>query len=160
METLTAPRLFTGDASLSPPASSVGRLPARLAKSRDLLLGYFRPVLHAYGVTDPQWKVLRVLSRNGELDAGETARQAFLLPSSLSRILRDLGTRGLISARPCESDARRILHALTKAGDKLVADIEPHFVPIYQELERRVGVERLLRLAAALDEFADLLDDA
>ncbi len=153
------PREVIAPERLSSSASNVARLGSKLARSRDGLLSYFRPILHAYGVTDPQWRVLSVLSRSDELDAGETARRAFLLPSSLSRILRDFSARGLISSRISETDARRSMHALTKAGHKLVAEIEPHFIPIYQELERRVGVERLAGLGRVLDEFSDLLED-
>jgi homoprotocatechuate degradation regulator HpaR len=141
------------------PASQVGRMPAKLSRSRDAILAYFRPVLHAYGVTDAQWRVLRALSREGELDATDTARQTFLPPSSLSRILRDLTSRGLIAVRVCPGDARRTLHTLTKAGRKLVADIEPNFAPVYEELERRVGAEPLRQLAEALDRLSDLLEE-
>ena len=139
--------------------STVGRLPSKLARSRDALQSYFRPILHTYGVTDPQWRVLRVLSNADELDAGETARRSFLLPSSLSRILRDFGARGLISSWVSETDGRRSMHALTTSGRNLVAEIEPHLVPVHLELERRFGADRLRALSAMLDEFSEALED-
>lgn len=140
------------------PRSSVGRLPAKLARSRDALLGYFRPIFTAYGLTDSQWRVLRVLSTTDEMDAGETAHRAFLLPSSLSRILRELNDRGLIASWVAPNDARRSMHALSKTGRKLVDDIEPHLALVHQEIERRFGAERVKALAELLDAFSEELE--
>ena len=137
------------------PRNSVRRLPAKLARSRDALLSYFRPIFTAHGLTDSQWRVLRVLSTTDEMDAGETAHRAFLLPSSLSRILRELSERGLIACWVPESDARRSMHALTKAGRKLVDDIEPHLALVHREIESRFGVDRVQALCDMLDAFSD-----
>ncbi len=135
------------------------RLSSKLARSRDAIQAYFRPLLHAHGVTDPQWRVLQALSAAGELDAGETARRAVLLPSSLSRILRDFSARGLISSWVSEIDARRSMHALTPAGRKLVDEIEPQMVPIDQEIERRFGADRVRLLEQMLDALTKGLED-
>lgn len=134
------------------------RLPSKLQRGRDTLVGYFRTVFYVHDLTDPQWRVLRTLSTADEIDASETAKRAFLLPSSLSRILRDLGARGLLQSRVSDKDARRVMLSLTPAGWALMAEIEPFLQPIYHEVERRFGLERLQQLSQLLDEFAEALE--
>jgi len=136
----------------------VRQLPPKLARARDALLSYFRPIFAAHGLTDSQWRVLRVLSTTDEMDAGETAHRAFLLPSSLSRILRELNRRGLIASWAPPADARRSMHALTKAGRELIGEVEPDLALVYREIERRFGVERLRMMVDILDEFSDKLE--
>lgn len=145
---------------INPALVSVARtLPSKLQRGRDTLVGYFRTVFYVHDLTDPQWRVLRTLSTADEVGATETARRAFLLPSSLSRILRDLGARGLIQSQVSDRDARRVMLSLTPAGWALMAEIEPFLQPIYNEVERRFGLDRLQRLSALLDEFVEALDE-
>ena len=82
-------------------------LPAILMRAREAVMARIRPVLRAYEVTEPQWRVLRTLCSVEEVEVTQLADMVFLLPSSLSRILRDLGERGLITRRTSEEDLRR-----------------------------------------------------
>lgn len=153
------PRTEVEDPEVNPALVSVARrLPSKLQRGRDTLVGYFRTVFYVHDLTDPQWRVLRTLSSADEIDATETSRRAFLLPSSLSRILRDLGARGLLQSRVSDRDARRVMLSLTPAGWAMMAEIEPHLQPIYNEVERRFGLERLQKLSALLDEFVEALE--
>jgi len=133
-------------------------LPSKLQRGREALVGYFRTIFYVHDLTDPQWRVLRTLSTADAIDATETSRRAFLLPSSLSRILRDLGARGLLRSQVSDRDARRVMLSLTPAGWALMAEIEPHLQPIYSEVERRFGLKRLQKLSAQLDEFIEALE--
>ncbi len=105
----------------SPALVSVARrLPSKLQRGRDTLVGYFRTIFYVHDLTDPQWRVLRTLSSAEEIDASETAKRAFLLPSSLSRILRDLGARGLLQSRVSDKDARRVMLSTMAVGGLVV----------------------------------------
>lgn len=147
-----------GTAAGQVPGHGIDRLPSGLARSHDALLDHFRPIFTAHGLTASQWRVLRVLSTVGELDAGETARRALLQPSGLSRLLRQLNERGLIATWTPENDARRSMHALTAAGRDLVFEIESQLTDIWREIERRFGVQRLGALAEMLDAFSDAIE--
>ena len=57
----------------------------------------FRPILHARDVTEQQWRVIRVLGEESPLDASEVADRACVLAPSLTRIIRALEERRLIS---------------------------------------------------------------
>lgn len=118
---------------------------------------HFRKVFLLHDLTDPQWRVLRILSESDEIDVSNLARRSYLMGPSLSRILRDLTARGLIVRRVSSSDARRFFHALTPQGRKLLSEISPEFNPIYRDIERRLGTERIKRLNASLAELLEVV---
>ena len=75
----------------------------------------------------------------------------------MSRIVRDLSERGLIARRLSEEDARRSLHSLTPQGVALVQEIVPQFDPLYEQVERDMGMEALGQLNALLARLAHVL---
>ena len=87
-----------------------------LLKAREAVMSHFRPILADHDVTEQQWRVLRVLAEAGMLDASEVAEKAFILAPSLTRMLRSLEERGLISRHKDEADGRRVLLRLAPAG--------------------------------------------
>jgi len=132
-------------------------LPMALLRARESVMRHFRPSLQAVGLTEQQWRTLRALNGQKEIDATRLAAATFLLAPSLTRILRDLEGRGLVSRRPDPRDARVALIALTEVGAALLRRVGAHSERIYQAIEARVGPEKLERLMGALAEIeADL----
>jgi len=131
------------------------QLPELLHRTREALAMHFRKVFLLHNLTDPQWRVLRILSHAEELDVSGLARQSYLMGPSLSRILRDLAARGLIARRVSSKDGRRFFHTLTIRGHRLLEEISPAFNPVYREIESRFGTdpefERTPRRAAGGD---------
>src|SRR5207244_11195184 len=82
-------------------------LPMSLLRAREAVMRQFRPALREHGLTEQQWRILRALAAIDCMEVTDLARTAFLLGPSLSRILRDLETRGLIERRTAEADQRR-----------------------------------------------------
>lgn len=68
-----------------------------LLRAREAVMSHFRPILAAHDVTEQQWRVIRTLSEAGMLDATEVAEKAFILAPSLTRMIRSLEERGLIT---------------------------------------------------------------
>lgn len=152
-----------GAAAGEPPLRAIERsLPLQLLKAREAAMARFRPMLRRHGLTEQQWRVIRVLAAQGRIDATELARRSFLLAPSLTRILRHL-ERGRVIARSTDrEDQRRALFALTRKGHALFAAVAPDSERIYAAIERTFGRENLARLndllgrlAASLDEFGD-----
>lgn len=125
-------------------------LPTSLLRAREAVMRQFRPALRAVDLTEQQWRVVRALGSVPEIDATGLAMATFLLPPSLSRILRDLEKRNLITRRPDPNDLRAWLISLTPDGrqtmDKAGVDIER----IYAAMTERLGVERLETLMQLL----------
>lgn len=118
----------------------------------------FRPVLARHGVTEQQWRVLRVLAEVGQpLDASNIASRASILPPSLTRILKILGERNMISIVRDRSDGRRLLVEISDAGRQLISEVTPESREIYADLERRYGADNIELLLDMLDDLTTKL---
>jgi DNA-binding MarR family transcriptional regulator len=79
------------------------------------------------------------------------AERVFLLPPSLSRILRDLEARGLMLRRASPLDQRRALVSVTGEGEALIRRVEPFLLEKWLEMRSLCGKERLKALYDMLD---------
>lgn len=126
-------------------------MPLKLLRAREAVMEHFRTHLHAAGVTEQQWRVLRCLAEAGEIDLGALARKACLLTPSLSRIVRDLKASGLIRRHVSKSDKRIVIVSLTARGRKLFGAMSEDSNRIYNDIEARIGLSRCARVMRDLD---------
>lgn len=115
-----------------------------------------REMLAETGITEQQWRVLRVLSEHDTLDATELADRASLHQPSLTRILKTLTERGFIGRTTDTQDRRRQVVQLTTAGHAVIQENLAHATEIAEALRGALGPDRfdtLLDLLAALDDF-------
>lgn len=138
------------------PSETSRSLPIALLRAREAVMVRFRPILAAHGVTEQQWRVLRVLGERGPLDASELAERSCLLAPSLTRMIRHLEERGLIARARNESDGRRAMLSITGRGLDLIAGVAPESRQIYETIERRFGSDRLRDLLDLLGDLAAL----
>lgn len=128
-------------------------LPVALLRTREAVMRQFRPVLRSVDLTEQQWRVLRALDSVPEIDATGLAMATFLLPPSLSRILRDLEKRHLINRRPDPTDLRAWLISLTPEGRKIIDAVGGWAETIYATITERIGRERLDTLMRLLRDI-------
>ena len=133
-------------------------LPMELLRAREAAMSRFRPVLREYGLTEQQWRVIRVLSEHDGIDASEVAARSFLLAPSLTRILQFLEKENLVRRRLDSNDQRRSVLTLTQKGRKIVGSVGPDSERQYAEIEAAFGRERLERLYELLAAFYTTLD--
>ena len=129
-------------------------LPIALIRSREKVMGPIRDMLKASGITEQQWRVLRVLSETGPQDLTQISDKAGLLLPSLSRIIRKLLDGGLVVSSINSRDRRRQTVVITLEGQKIIDDNLPQATKIAEELQHHLGTERyeqLLDLLAALE---------
>jgi len=134
-------------------------LPMALLRAREAVMRHFRVSLRSHQLTEQQWRILRALSAVESLEVTELARSAYLLGPSLSRILRDLEQRGLITRRAVKADLRRGVVSISEAGLALIEVVAPSSEAIYAEITRRYGVEKLAALQEMLRELEASLKD-
>lgn len=134
-------------------------LPMRLLKAREVVMRKFMPTLRSHGLSAQQWRVLRALMEAEQRDASEISGRCAILMSSLSRILRNLHRRGLISRKICAGDQRRSLISITAQGRSLVNEIAPISEQRYDHIARKFGSENLSNLYSLLSELIDSLED-
>ncbi len=119
-----------------------------------------RPSLRAHGLSDQQWRVLRVLGEHaherGGIETGRVASEAYLLGPSLTGVLTRMERNGLIERQRCVQDARRTVVRATAAGltkvQALSQTIEAHYV----WMEQHLGKAQLTRLYDLLDQLIAL----
>ena len=119
-----------------------------------------RPSLRAHGLSDQQWRVLRVLGEHaherGGIETGRVASEAYLLGPSLTGVLTRMERNGLIERQRCAQDARRTVVRATAAGltkvQALSQTIEAHYV----WMEQHLGKAQLTRLYDLLDQLIAL----
>lgn len=140
------------------PRDTKRSLPIALLRAREAVMAHFRPMLQQHGITEQQWRVIRVLAEDEELEVSQLAARAFILGPSLSRILRTLEGQNMVKKRKDDRDGRRFWLSLTKKGYSLIDDIQPDSVRIYGELESKLGEKRVNKLLQALDTLTVRLD--
>lgn len=139
------------------PSDTRRSLPIALLRAREAMMSHFRPMLQKHGVTDQQWRVIRVLAETEEMEVSEVAGQAFILGPSLSRILPSLEARELIQKRRDPDDGRRYWLAITTKGRRLIGEVMPDSRQIYNDFQQRLGKKRIDDLLNLLNDVESLL---
>lgn len=132
-------------------------LPMQLLRAREAAMERFRPMLRQHGLTEQQWRVLRVLAANDRLDAGELAERCFLLGPSLSRILQALVGEDLIKRTTDPKDQRRHILRLTAAGRSRCKQVGPDAEALYQAIEQKFGRKKLASLYQLLSDLTQTI---
>jgi homoprotocatechuate degradation regulator HpaR len=129
-----------------------------LLRAREAVMARFRPLLAAHDLNEQQWRVIRVLAESGPRDATDVARQAAILAPSLTRMIRAMTDRGLITRVSDPADGRRAMLALTLQGETLFQTISPQSAAIYDGITADAGAERVARLLTELNAITTALD--
>ncbi|MET4577562.1 homoprotocatechuate degradation operon regulator HpaR [Ottowia thiooxydans] len=144
---------------VKPTALKHRNLPLLLLKAREALMESRRPALRSHGLSDQQWRVLRVLSEPVNalgLETGRLAREAHLLGPSLTGVLSRMERDGMVVRQRSESDARRSVVRITEVGQALAASLSVVIESQYHDLEATIGQPKLNKLYTLLDELIAL----
>jgi homoprotocatechuate degradation regulator HpaR len=128
-------------------------LPQLLLIARDRLMAHFRPILNQYGITEQQWRILRVLDEHGQMEPRELCEQCQILSPSMAGVLARMEEVQLVSRERMAADQRRVIVRMTAAGDRLLGEIAPLIAAEYEHIDAAYGHEVLDNLYAALEDF-------
>ena len=137
-------------------------LPRLLLQARESVMGHTRPSLRAQGLSDQQWRVLRVLGEHAHdsgVETGRVAKEAFLLGPSLTGVLTRMERDGLIERQRCPQDARRTVVRATAVGLAKVQALSHSIEAHYAWMEGQLGKTALQDLYALLDQVIGLEGD-
>lgn len=126
-------------------------------------MGPIRNQLSSAGVTEQQWRVLRVLQEDGPMEPTRIADQACLLLPSLTRMLQKLEEKKLIQRKPDKIDRRRQIVRITPRGSRLIDENLERNLALMEQVRQQMGIERydaLLDLLNALDQMGPPEDTA
>jgi homoprotocatechuate degradation regulator HpaR len=111
-----------------------------------------RAMLGDFGLTEQQWRLLRVLSESGPLEATILANRAALLLPSQTRIVQTMEQKGLVLRRPHPSDKRRHTLEITSEGQAIIDDNLDRAKEIADAFVMALGKRKY-------DQLVDLLED-
>lgn len=132
---MESPRKVKPDHEIRPLDAS---LPIQLLAAHDAVMGYFRPMLNRFEMTDQQWRVLRTIAARGSVDFRALGEATLIQPASLSRMLDGMESRGWIT-RTAGRDRRQRTVTMTETGGILFADAAAETEAIYARLEADLG---------------------
>jgi homoprotocatechuate degradation regulator HpaR len=128
-------------------------LAGSLLAAREAVMAPIRPILRDAGVTEQQWRVLRVLDDIGAVDPTRLADAALLYAPSVTRILKELVERGLISRMADPQDGRRSIVELSPQGRGLIEQTSRQTGALLEAYHTSFGQDRM---TALLHELAAL----
>lgn len=129
-------------------------LPIALIRAREGVMAPIREMLADTGITEQQWRILRVLAEHGAVDASTLADRASLLFPSLTRIAAAMRDKGLITQTRDKKDRRRQMIAITPKGQKIIDVNTARAAEIVVGFKAKLGeaqYEQLLDLLSLLD---------
>ena len=131
-------------------------LPRLLLQARESVLAHTRPSLREHGLSDQQWRVLRVLGEHGTVETGRVAREAYILGPSLTGVLARMERDGLVRRERDPADQRRTVVEATAKGRKMVERLSHTVENHYHWLEQSLGKQKLAQLYELLDQLITL----
>ena len=128
-------------------------LPIALLRARERIMVPIREMLQQSGISEQQWRILRVLDEAGGMEQTAIAHAACLQLPSLTRILKSMEADGLVARKTDEADRRRTVVSITGEGRALSARHRARNAGIFATIEAEFGREKLDLLLDLLDEL-------
>ena len=116
-------------------------LPIALLRAREGVMAPIREMLSETGMTEQQWRVLRVLSEYGAMDAKTLSGRANLLFPSLTRIAATLREKGFVEQNRNELDKRKSIISITTDGQTMIDRHSFKAEEIADQFKIRLGIE-------------------
>ncbi|CDM88837.1 homoprotocatechuate degradation operon regulator HpaR [Xenorhabdus bovienii] len=127
-----------------------------LLQARETAMGFFRPILKSYNLTEQQWRIIRVLASSRSIDFHDLACLTCILRPSLTGILTRMERDGLIFRLKPMNDQRKLYVSLTPAGQELYEQARGQVNEGYKAIEDAFSPVKLAQLLALLDEFTSI----
>lgn len=110
-------------------------LPMLLYRALDAVMPRFRRIFTAAGLTEQQWRVLRVLWEHQGIAQNALAALTLIPQPSLIGVLDRRAANDLVERRRSHSDRRVMYVTATRAGRRLEEKLMPQVAKVYGELK-------------------------
>ncbi|NWL45107.1 homoprotocatechuate degradation operon regulator HpaR [Pseudomonas hunanensis] len=134
-------------------SSTPPSLTLSLLQAREAAMAFFRPLLNEHDLTEQQWRVIRILSQQGELESHQLAQLACILKPSMTGVLSRLERDGLVLRNKSSQDQRRVFVSLTKVGERCYTSMREGMERNYQKIQSQFGEAKLQQLMDLLNEL-------
>ena len=107
-----------------------------------------------FGLTIPEWRVIAVLARYPGLSAREVSHRTRMDAVAVSRAVCKLVSAGRVKRDVADSDRRRSMLRLSRAGTRVYAVVAPLALQYERELIAELSTSELAVLDRALQKLA------
>ncbi len=128
-------------------------LPIMLYRALDAVMPRFRAIFKEFGITEQQWRVLRVLSDVDAIPLGQLADVTLIPAPSLVGIVDRLQTAALVERRPAKGDRRVVLVQISQVGQERLDRLMPQVANAYATLKQGVPAAEWDRLLEGLEQL-------
>jgi homoprotocatechuate degradation regulator HpaR len=129
-------------------------LPMALYRTLDAVMPRFRKIFNEFGLTEQQWRVLRVLWDLEAVTLNRLAALTLIPAPSLVGIVDRLERAELVTRQRSEADRRKVNVVLTSQGAALEDNIMPLVASAYAELKQSVDPETWDQVLEGLNAIA------
>jgi homoprotocatechuate degradation regulator HpaR len=139
-----------------PPAAPPLRrrnLPLLMLQAREHVIAHFRPILNAHGITEQQWRIVRLMLDTGPLEPHKIGELCRLSSPSLAGVLSRMENIGFVQRKRLADDQRRLLVSLTPRSRALASRMAPLIEAAYARIEDLLGKEFAEDFYRVLDEL-------
>lgn len=127
-----------------------------LLQAREAAMSFFRPSLNQHGLTEQQWRIIRILQQSHEMEIHQLARQACILKPSMSGVLSRMERDGMVRRWKVPQDQRRVYVSLTDQGQQSYVSMNQDVERNYNLILEQFGEKKLQMLLSLLNEFRQL----
>ena len=127
-------------------------------RTLNAVLPRFRAIFRSFGLTERQWRVLRVLWEADGAPLLALAERTLIPAPSLVGVVDRLQRDGLVARRRTKEDRRLSQVCLTGAGRRLQQAVTPLVDKAYAEFESLVSAAEWQALTATLGKIAAQAD--
>ncbi len=131
-------------------------LPMLLYRALDAVMPRFRHIFNEFGLTEQQWRVLRVLWEGDGIAFRELSDITLIPAPSLVGVVDRLANQGLVARQRSESDRRNVFVYATEQGRELHRRVRPRVDEAYAELRASIDAQDWQRLIDSLEQVAAL----
>jgi len=131
-------------------------LPMMLYRALDAVMPRFRRIFNEFGLTEQQWRVLRVLWEHDDIAFRDLSETTLIPAPSLVGVVDRLSKQGLVARKRSETDRRNVFVHATDKGRELHRVVRPRVDDTYAELRGSVDAEEWRQLMRGLERIASL----
>jgi homoprotocatechuate degradation regulator HpaR len=131
-------------------------LPMMLYRALDAVMPRFRRIFNEFGLTEQQWRVLRVLWEHEDIAFRDLSGLTLIPAPSLVGVVDRLGKQGLVGRRRSDADRRNVFVHATAEGRDLQRKVQPVVNAAYAELRQSIDDDTWQQLIYGLERLAPL----
>jgi homoprotocatechuate degradation regulator HpaR len=129
-------------------------LPMMLYRTLDAVMPRFRKIFNEFGLTEQQWRVLRVLWEQEAVTLNRLADHTLIPAPSLVGVVDRLERDELVTRQRSEVDRRKVNVVLTSQGAALEELVMPRVAAAYAELKQSIDAETWSSVLEGLQKIA------